>query len=96
MLLVLGIHVQGFKRNQEGNLLPMFSKGTTLCSLCGQMKPNANVRDTVDSTQSPDSPASPRALPSFIPVEDYVIHQSIVQVPTHWGECLEESFVRVV
>lgn len=71
--------MQGFERNQKGNLLPVFSKGDSLCSLCGQMRPK-KVPGIDTQRGSPETPPSP-ALPSFIPVEDYVVHQSIVQVP---------------
>ncbi|KAG0554753.1 hypothetical protein KC19_12G115600 [Ceratodon purpureus] len=78
--------MQGFERNQEGNLLPVFSKGTSLCSLCGQVRTKKLTHDSVFSTTPLlDQPSpSPRALPSFIPIEDYVIHQSIVQMLASW------------
>jgi len=70
--------MQGFERNQEGNLLPVLSKGSTLCSFCGKMRTKKLTHDSVWSTSSLLEPN--HALPSFIPLEDYVIYQSIVQV----------------
>ncbi|XP_073386529.1 uncharacterized protein [Physcomitrium patens] len=72
---------EGFERNQEGNLLPVFTKGTSLCSLCGQARTKKLTRDSELSASPLLEPQSlMHALPSFIPIEDYVIYQSIVQL----------------
>ncbi|CAK9194851.1 unnamed protein product [Sphagnum troendelagicum] len=62
------------------NMLPLYGKGVSLCSLCSQLKPRKMPKDSLYLSRSPSpSPQIWSPLPSFIPIEDYVVHRSIVQ-----------------
>lgn len=80
--------MQGFERDQEGSLSPVFGMGASLCALCGQVQPRGFGKDgqtAIPASKLPrgalvDQMANPRQSIQVLLIVDSPLKSSMLLV----------------